>query len=174
MVLVLLAILWAWILLPGALRARRDASPVSSVDSFERTMGMLARHSGKSPPRPTRSSPGRHVLVLRDAASVTGARRRSRAVRRRRTLLLRLQGAVGLTAVPAIALGGLLWLLFAAAWLALLVYVLLLLEHRARRDEIRRKVRRLPQRPAAATSAPPAVRESRAARLRHRPASGWR
>ncbi|HWB71216.1 MAG TPA: hypothetical protein VG452_03295 [Egibacteraceae bacterium] len=112
--------------------------------------------------------------MLRDAASVTGARRRSRAVHRRRTLLLRLQGAVGLTAVPAIALGGLLWLLFAAAWLALLVYVLLLLEHRARRDEIRRKVRRLPQRPAAVASTPPAVRESRAARMRHRPASGWR
>lgn len=124
-VVVLLGGLWVALLLPGVVRARRDASPINSVDSFERSMITLAGNVDASA-RPQ---------------STTG-----RAARRRREVLARLATAVAVTATVALLVGGLAWLLFALAVLALAAYVGLLFQVQAREEEVRRKVRRLPQR----------------------------
>jgi len=152
-VVALLGGLWASILLPGALQARRENRPISSVHSFERSMSMLAG--------PARSPSGRRVLVLNHPATVAGKGSRARTARRRRTALARLALAVLATGALAAVLGGLAWLLFAAAVLGLGLYVLLLVEARAREVERRRKVRaiRPPARRVSATRpAPPSAR----------------
>ena len=150
-VVVLLGGLWASILLPGVLRARRDHSPLNSVDSFERSMSMLATH--------LKTPPGRQVLVLEDPASVSGELSRARVMRRRRAVLYRLVVAVLASTTLAFLLGGgVFWAAPAVAALALAGYLGLLAEDHARRVEQSRKVRRMPhteRRYSATRPAPP-------------------
>jgi hypothetical protein len=135
LVVVLLLALWAGILLPGALRAHRSASPLSSVDDFERSMVMLA---------PARSHPGRQVMVLRQPASVTVRPGRARLMRRRRNTLAGLGAICLVTAVLALAAGGAFWLLFLLAGGSLGAYVNVLVQLRAAQVARHRTVRRLP------------------------------
>jgi hypothetical protein len=148
LVVVLLTVLWASILVPGAVRGRHSRSPTSSIDSFERSMGILASETSG---RLTGTPPGRHVLVVHDPARF-GARtsRRARTLARRRVVLQALIGAVGVTGLLAVAVGG-------AAVTALIVsaavlagYVAVLAQVKASAEQARRTVRRLPRRPAAA------------------------
>lgn len=150
LVVLLLLGLWASILLPGLVRARREATPISSVSTFERCMSMLAPTAGRltagrvSRVRGAAPHPGRHVLVLRDAAAVATGRRRQRVLRRRRALLLRLLAATVATAAAAVVVGGWAWSVFAVVAASLVTYVGLLVQLREREAEVRRKVRRLP------------------------------
>lgn len=140
LVVVLLVGLWASILVPDALKARRQSSPLDSVSLFERSMRVLA------PTRPFagRPLPGRHVMILEHPHNITSGSRRTRTVRRRRAVLARLGAAVPVT-IGLAALAGGPWVWFAAlTTLAFVAYVGLLVEVRAREDEIRRKVRALP------------------------------
>jgi hypothetical protein len=138
LVVALLAALWAAVLLPAAVRGRRHNSPMNQIDSFERSMVMLA-HRAQSRP-----GPGRQVLMPPPPRRSA----RARAARRRRMVLTRLSGAAAATGLLAVIAGGLVWLLFALVAAALGGYLVMLFRLEARQVEARRKVRPLhePQR----------------------------
>ncbi|HWH32738.1 MAG TPA: hypothetical protein VNU01_08705 [Egibacteraceae bacterium] len=144
-VVVLLGGLWASILVPAAVRARRESSPIHSVDLFERSLGMLAPKTSGGPA----NVPGRYVMVLERPARVARAGRSSSAVERRKAILLRLAGAVPFTGLLAILGGGLFRTLFLLSVVALLGYVGLLVQVNVRRMQATQKVRRLPVRQMA-------------------------
>lgn len=143
LVIVLLGLLWASILIPGVLRGRRQRSPHTSIDAFERSMGILAndlrRHvPGSAPP------PGRQVLVVDDRDRFARRPSRLRALRRRRqvlqalVLLTLLSGvAAAVAGVPGLAALG-------VSGTALAAYVAVLLRVRAREGDARRTLRYLP------------------------------
>lgn len=169
LVVVVLVALWAALLLPPAVRQRVERSPATSVDSFHRSMGVLAsdrlRYLHGEPPlrpgppprtRPRRPAPRRRPQSSGETSMPTGAvgppRRspagRASAAERRRRILTGLAGAVGGTGLLASAGGGPFVALF---WLAVLLatgYVGLLLYVRANQLEARAKVHRLPTRSA--------------------------
>lgn len=144
---VILALVWALVLLPGAVRSRRS-SPTNSVGTFERAMDVLARRDGN--PRSGRSD-GRYVYVPHDAGRIVGerARRRNALVAQRRRMFVRLLGAAGITLPLAILFDGILWALFAASVAALGVYVGLLLRWKGQADQAAEVVRSLPDVPRA-------------------------
>ncbi|HSK95250.1 MAG TPA: hypothetical protein VK891_01415 [Euzebyales bacterium] len=111
--------LWAWVLLPGLLRDRRNSSPLDTVNSFERSMDTLAQ---------TQAEPfddaGRHVLVLDDAERVVvSGHARSRAELRRRALLARGGFVVAAAAVAGAVGGGRWWIVLGVSALPYLSYV---------------------------------------------------
>lgn len=132
--MVILAVLWALVLLPGAFRSRRR-SPRSTVGGFEHAMGALAHHRG---------SQGREVMVPNDANRiVTGLRSRGGVIERRRRAFTSLIGAAGTTLLLALLVGGAAWLLFTVSAGALGAYVSLLLRFKTQRREASRVVREL-------------------------------
>lgn len=145
LVIVLLGLLWASILIPGVLRDRRKRSPHTSIDAFERSMGILAndlrRHVPGSAP-----TPGRHVLVVDDPDRFARRPSRLRALRRRRQVLQALVISTLLSVVAAAVAGipGLVAL--AVTGTALPAYVALLLRVRVREGDARRTLRSLPAR----------------------------
>jgi hypothetical protein len=142
LVVVLLTVLWASILVPGAVRGRHDRSPSASVDAFERSMSILASETrGRFGPSP----PGRHIMVVADPpALVHGRAHRGRALARRRAILQGLAVAVATTGLLAVVSGGVATVLFGAAASALVAYVGVLTHLKARAEQTRRTVRRLP------------------------------
>jgi hypothetical protein len=141
--LVLLLVLWALILGPGALRGVQGRSPTASVDAFERSMGILA--SDRSAFART---PGRHVMVVHDPRAVVAPRSsRRRTLERRRLILQWLAAAVVATAILGVAAGGVALAAFWVSAAALVGYVGLLLHLRSRAEHTRRTVRRLPVAP---------------------------
>lgn len=139
-VVVLLGGLWASILVPAAVKARRESSPIHSVDLFERSLGMLAPKTSAGPA----NVPGRYVMVLERPARVAGTARPSPVVERRKAILLRLLGAVPFTGLLALLGGGAFRLLFVASVIALVGYVGLLVQINVQRRQTAAKVRRLP------------------------------
>lgn len=119
----LLALLWALVILPGALRSRRS-SPASSVGTFERAMDVLARRESNG-----YGGDGRYVYVPKDAARISGDRTiRQQEIRaRRRRTFIRLLVLTGTSAIVAAVRGGQWWLMFAIAGALLAGYVVLLL-----------------------------------------------
>lgn len=151
MVVVLLLGLWALILLPGAWRDRRYASPLKAVDAFEQSMSRLSTPG---------SAPGGHVVVLggsprpgapgqpaprpaaRPVAPRPGAASRTRqpsprTLQRRRQVLAVLAAATAVTGLAGLLAGGVAWVAFLAAYAALFGYLALLAQLRARRDQAR-------------------------------------
>lgn len=151
-VVLLLAGLWMSILLPGVYRARRELSRIDSARSFQRTMSRLGRKCGSMYQVDSRP-PGRHVLVLNDAASVAGSIARSRMRRRQREVLAQLGTAVCITGGLALFIGGLLWTVFGVSAATFAGYALLVAQVRAHEAERREKVRdiRPARRPHPAT-----------------------
>lgn len=167
LVVVLLGGVWALILLPGPLQARRLGSPLNSIDAFEQSMSRLA---------PPRTPPGGHVVVLghpdrdgrRQPTPMPGrapqpAPPQTRVPRatgppppspqtleRRRQVLATLAGATALTGVLGLLVGGMMWVLFVLAYAALSAYVALLVQIRSRREEAREKLHYLAPQPAMA------------------------
>lgn len=136
-----LVLLWAVVLLPGALRSRRS-DPSASAAGFEAAMDVLRRNPDRAP------EGGRYLMVPGDARAVADPRaRRQLAVleRRRRTFTL-LVGTAGLSTLAAFVGGGRLWLLVVASLGALGVYTSMLLRLKAQRDEAAAVVRSLPDR----------------------------
>jgi hypothetical protein len=146
--LVLLVLLWAVLLVPGALRSRKS-SPHATVGGFERAMDVL-RSDGRAPS----GGAGRQLLVPRDAGRIVGrevdatvrsvpVRHEDPVVTSRRVWFLR--GLVG-TAVAmllALTVGGWLWLPFVVTAAATGAYAALLRHLKVQRDEARRVVREL-------------------------------
>lgn len=104
----LLVGLWAWVLLPGLLRERRNASPLDSVNQFERSMDTLAQTGAAE--QPDGQAAGRRVLVLGDPERVVSARARSRAELRRRAVLARGGFAFAVAVVTGLMVGGAGWI----------------------------------------------------------------
>lgn len=88
--MVLLALVWAVVLVPSLFRARLESSPIDGVRSFERSMGVLANARNRG-----RALSGRWVMVPKD---VTAPRsRRRKIVRRRRIIFERMVALAGAT-----------------------------------------------------------------------------
>lgn len=135
--IVLLALVWAAVLIPSILKSRLQASPIDGVRKFEETMGIL-----ESTRRPKPAASGRWIMIPRTVASQS--RRRSRIIRRRRQNFTRLLVIAAATLVLGL-IPRLHWLLIAhlAADLALGGYVWRLRVWKNRERERGRVVRSL-------------------------------
>lgn len=166
MVLLILAVIWAAVLIPPALRARAEGRPADSITAFHRQLSVLRRtgpatgrdqYDGEDHPGPQAPAVayGRgHVAPVRLAAAYgvpVGGRRahaaaaRRQARRRRRDVLnaLLLTAAVTLVlgAIPALRI---LWLVHVAADVLLIGFIALLVRQRNLATERDLKVRLLP------------------------------
>ena len=143
-VLILLAIVWAVVLVPPFLRNRAEQRPGSSVSSFNRDLAVIGRTCpGASRPAPTRASGGSHATAAR-ADSLPGTPSgRAAARKRRRDVLFALAGTAGFTFLLALAFGGPMILLHLAVDAALVGYVYLLVQMRKLAEEQAHKVRYL-------------------------------
>ena len=152
LVLVILAAIWAAVLVPPYLQNRRETRPGDSIATFRSQLSVLER-----------TTPGGRVgnvtrldVARRDPQRTAGPRpapsaaamRRAEARRRRRDVFLTLLGAVGVTFVLALALGGSVWMLHLLVDLVFGAYVLLLVSLQQQSVEREEKVRYLePTRP---------------------------
>ena len=160
MVLLILAVIWAAVLIPPMLRGRAERRPADSITNFHQQLAVLRRAG----PRGNRASnwsparggtPHRHVSFVDSGAprppvhpAFMGARSavaRRNARRRRRDVLMALLVAAGSTFVLG-AIPGLrfLWVVHAAADALLIGYVALLVRQRNLALERDLKVRLLP------------------------------
>lgn len=127
-VLVILAALWAVVLLPPLLRSRTERAN-DSIGDFNYRLDVLGRTNGALRPETARTTPGR------------------RAAKRRRDVVRVLLGAVGATGLLALATNlAILWVLHAAADVALLAFFGLWAWVRSLQAEQEQKVRRIPTR----------------------------
>ncbi|MDP9021394.1 MAG: hypothetical protein M3N57_01570 [Actinomycetota bacterium] len=133
----LLALIWGVVLLPGALRARRS-SPTTSVGTFERAMDVLARRDV--------GAGGRYIYVPRDAGRIVDERkrRRSSVLTQRRRMFVRLLLATAVSLPLAFTVRGLAWSVFFGSAALLAGYVRLLLRWKRRVDRVAPIVRSLP------------------------------
>ncbi len=166
MVLLILAVIWAAVLIPPALRSRAEGRPADSITNFHRQLAVLRRagprtgHQADSAmsPRPggfrSLSSPSSPVAALAraNAGGLNGRSRvgapvprRGSARRRRRDIFLFLLVAAGSTlvlgAIPSLRM---LWLVHGAIDVLLVGYVALLVRQRNLATERALKVRLLP------------------------------
>ena len=143
--LVLVVLVWAVVLVPGALksrsRTRRDV-----VDGFERPMEAASTDRPEDDPR------RRPVLVAgevpRDVQpDVIGRslrfRREDPVIARRRLWFQRMLAGTALTLVVALVFGGWLWLAFGITLALTATYVAVLRYFKLQRDEVRRVLREL-------------------------------
>ena len=133
-VLVILAAVWAAVLVPPFVRNRRDARPDNSVVSFRAQLSTLER-----------ATPGTSLRTMAHSAPmVPMMMNRSDAKRRRREILVGLLAATGLTFLLLVAFGGTMsTLLFLASASALGSYVFALRQLQMRSMERVAKVRTL-------------------------------
>lgn len=154
LVLVILAAIWAAVLLPPYLQNRRETRPGDSIATFRTQLSVLERTTpgGRSgslsrldvgryePPRYV--PPAARRAAGRPAPS-QAALRRAEVRRRRRDVFLTLLGAVAVTFLLAVVLGGSVWLLHLVVDLAFLAYVGLLVSLQQQSAEKDEKVRYL-------------------------------
>jgi hypothetical protein len=134
--------LWAWVLLPGLLRERRNSSPLDTVNSFERSMDRLAQTGLE---QPSAEASGRQILVLDDAERVVSGRARSRAEVRRRAVLARGGFVVVAAGLGGGVGGGLWWIPFAVLGPLYLLYVVAVVRLERRLAEQREMLHDLAQ-----------------------------
>lgn len=138
LVLVILAVVWAAVLVPPFLRNRRDARPDNSVVSFRAQLSTLERATPGTSLRtvPSGSSLGAPLVPIQ--------MNRSDAKRRRREVLVGLLAATGISFLLLVAVGGtLVTLLFLVASCSLGAYVFALRQLQMRSIERVAKVRTL-------------------------------
>ncbi len=139
MVLLVLAAIWAAVLLPPYLEKRRAVHPSSSIVDFRHQLSVLQRTGDPYAPVPVRPTPRR-------------AMSRTDAQRRRRDVLATLTAAAALTLLIALFAGGAVWLLHLLIDAALLGYVALLMQVQQQRQYANRaNVRYLPEQGPSAT-----------------------
>ena len=154
LVLVILALVWAAVLVPPFLQGRREHRPSESIASFRQQLHVLERTTpGAARTSPARLDVGHYdnqsydrrsnvsQLAHRSSGSPSGQRRRSDARRHRRDVFVYLLAAVGVTFLLALVVGGLAWTLnFVVAGL-FLAYVGLLVSLQQQSMERDEKVR---------------------------------
>lgn len=121
MVLVVLAAIWAAVLLPPYLQKRRAFHPHASIGDFRNQLAVLQRTGDPYAPAVMRTPSGRTMS-------------RTDAQRRRRDVLFTLTAAAGLTFVLGFVAGGSVWLLHLTVDAALLGYVALLMQIQQQRQ----------------------------------------
>ena len=128
MLLIVLAALWAAVLVPATLNSRTAAHDDRTINGFSTAMRTLSRRSATS------TSDARRVLV--PTLSVTDERRKARRarLRRRRAVLMRLLWTSAISAGLAVLLGGP-WLAIHLAVDVVLAGVVVWLRREAVRDE---------------------------------------
>jgi hypothetical protein len=160
LVLLILAVIWAAVLIPPMLRGRAERRPADSITNFHQQLAVLRRagpRSNRPPswPPPRAGVPQRHVSVVDPPMArpvehpafrtARSAVTRRNARRRRRDILMALLVAAATTfvlgAIPALRM---LWLVHAAADVLLISYVALLVRQRNLAAERDLKVRHLP------------------------------
>ena len=142
--IVLLLLLWAVLLLPGALRSR-TSSPHTTVGGFERAMDVLRTKPGQGRELMVPGDAGRIVTrgLSREGGDPEAVRGEDPVVARRRNWFLRLLGATGVSLLLAVGVGGWLWLPFVSLLLLTAGYTALLRHFKIQRDQARRVVREL-------------------------------
>ena len=175
MVLLVLAGIWAAVLIPPAVRARAEGRPGDSIHNFKRQLTVLRRtgpHRGSvngggrvaggdhwyrsssasltpvhGPLRSARTAPiAAHRGPVRQVRAASAATAaRSRTIRRRRDILTALLVAVVATLVLGVLLGGIMLVAHVVADILLIAYVALLVHQRNVAAEREMKVRFLPQ-----------------------------
>lgn len=138
LVLIILAVVWAAVLVPPLVRNRRDARPDNSVVSFRAQLSTLER-----------ATPGTSLHALSASSPMAALFRpvrmsRADVKRRRRDVLVGLLSASGFSFVLLVALGGALaTMLFLASAAGLGAYVFALRQLQMRSAEQVAKVRPL-------------------------------
>lgn len=137
---------WAAVLLPSALRSRRETDPQVTVGGFTQAMAVLrGRPDGREimvPGQADRIVSHPHPRTRPDTVPQQArGSRRSEVVARRRTMFVRLLVATVGTFALAIVVGGLLWPMFVTTAMALGGYVAMLRHFKLEADEARAVVR---------------------------------
>jgi hypothetical protein len=159
MVLLILAVIWAAVLVPPWLQNRKESRPGDSIASFRQQLHVLERAAPGYRPssgtvtrladhRPPVASPVT-TPVATASTRRPGALRRPEALRRaevrkrRRDVFLTLLGAVGLTFLMALAVGGPVWTLHLGVLILFAGYVGMLVKLQQQGAEREVKVRYL-------------------------------
>jgi hypothetical protein len=172
LVLLILALIWGFVLIPPYLQTRRESRPSDSIASFRQQLSVLERTTpGSRSSNLARLDVGRYEvprydprsnvrqLAGRSAGRPGPARRpsaaamhRSEVRRRRRDVFVTLLGAVGVSFLLAVVLGGSVWMLQLLIDTVFVAYVAMLVNIQQQSTEREVKVRHLP--PTAARRAP--------------------
>jgi hypothetical protein len=146
-VLILLAIVWAIVLVPPLVRNRAELRPGSSVSSFRQDLAVIGRTTPSSslrPPSLPGMAPASPVGRPATGAPISGTPAgRAAARKRRRDVLFTLGGVAGFTLLLALAFGGPLLILHLLVDVALAGYLYLLVQMRKLAEEQAVKVRYL-------------------------------
>jgi len=156
LVFLILAAIWAAVLVPPYLQNRRETRPGDSIASFRSQLHVLSRTTpgGSVSSNVTRLDVARRPVTAAARRPAPSAARRAEARRRRRDVFLTLLGAVGVTFLLALALGGWVWGLHLVVDLLFGGYVFLLVAMQQQAMERERTVRYIqPTAPVARTSA---------------------
>lgn len=159
LVLAILGLIWGFVLIPPYLQNRRESRPGDSIASFRQQLHTLERTTPGGRSDLARLDVGRYEAPRynprSNVAQLAGrpgrpapsqaAMRRAEARRRRRDVFLTLLGAVAVTFLLALALGGSVWMLHLAVDVAFLAYVGLLISIQQQSMEKDVKVRYMPQ-----------------------------
>jgi len=148
LVLVILAGVWAAVLVPPYLRSRSETRPATSISSFRQHLSTLERTMpGARAVPPARLPVHLTPISTRPAAGVPVGRAEVR--RRRREILFTLAGAAAITLLLALTMGGMAIAFHLLADVLLAGYVTLLVQLRRAAADREAKVRYLPARSAA-------------------------
>jgi hypothetical protein len=140
LVLLILAVIWAAVLLPPYLQNRSESRPADSISSFQHQLSVLER-------RAVMVNPSLQREPVRGVATSAALRlSRAEAKKRRRDVLYTLAGGAGVTFVMAVMLGGTVWGLHLLCDVLLAAYVVMLVQVQQRAIERTSKVRYLPSR----------------------------
>jgi hypothetical protein len=151
LVLVILALIWAAVLVPPYLQNRRETRPGDSIATFRSQLLVLERTTpgGRSGSLPRldvgRYDAPRYVppAARRSTKPSQPVMRRAEVRRRRRDVFLTLLGAVGVTLVLAIGLGGSVWMLHLLVDVIFAGYVMMLISLQQQSMQTEEKVRYL-------------------------------
>jgi hypothetical protein len=172
LVLVILGLIWGFVLVPPYLATRRESRPSDSIASFRQQLSVLERTTpGTKRSNLARLDVGRYDIPRYDPRSNVSqlahrssgrspgrpspshaAGRRAEVRRRRRDVFVTLLGAVGVSFVLAVILGGSVWMLQLVIDAAFIAYVAMLVSIQQQSTEREMKVRHLP--PTAARRQP--------------------
>jgi hypothetical protein len=152
LVLVILGLIWAAVLLPPYLQNRRESRPGDSIASFRRQLSVLERATPEGraratvtriDSRPEWAPAPQMAATYRPRPRPVAARTTSTSLarKRRRDVFVTLLGAVGVTFLLAIAMGGMVWMLHLVIDAAFLGYVGLLVKMQQEAAEKDLKVR---------------------------------
>jgi hypothetical protein len=172
LVLVILGLIWGFVLIPPYLQNRRESRPGDSIASFRQQLHVLERTTpGDRSSNLARLDVGRYDIPRYDprsnVAQLAGrspqtrrpapspvAMRRAETRRRRRDVFVTLLGAVAVSFVLAVALGGAVWMLQLAVDVVFVAYVALLVSLQQQHVEKEHKVRYMPPTASARQAQP--------------------